>query len=95
MGKRTLGSCLCTFSGNVRVIGFDDPGVGGVCRYNIVSTMRCGVSDRRIRTGRNGLICNFWGWVYLYCKIKGRSRARSANWRERIDDGLLRIGGIP
>ena len=99
MGKRTLGSCLCTFSGNVRVIGFDGPSVQGIGRNYIVvvytTTICSSISDRSIRTGSNGLVCNFWGRVYLYRKIKCRSRTSSADRSEGIDDGLLRVGGIP
>ena len=98
MGKRTLGRCLCTFSGNVRVIGFDSPGVQGIGRDYIVVSYTAPICSsigyRSIRTGGNGFVCNFWCRVNLYSKIKGSSRARSADWGKGVDDGLLRIGDI-
>ena len=86
---------MCTFSGNVGIVGFDCPGVGCVCRYDIASSICSSIGDKGVRTGSNGFVCNFWGRVYLYCKIKGSSRTSSADWSKGVDDGLLRIGGIP
>ena len=97
MGKVSLSSGLSRLAGDGGIVGFDGPGILGIGRDNIVACapIRSRIGDGGIGAGSNSFANNFWGWVYLNRQIKGSSSTSSANWGERVDDGLLRIGGIP
>ena len=101
MGKTSLRSSLRTFSSDVVVICFDDPGILGIGRNYIsvvCSTTICSsIADWSIGTGRNSFVGNLRFWVYGDDNLEIRTDAitrRSGGRGDRLGNGLNRVGNV-